>query len=564
MVDTARTQAALQAIFADNTSGAITPQDLRDLVISVAFYEKTAEETAAGITPTDYRYPAGNVKRYGAVGDNSTDDLVAFQNAHDAIDASYAGGEIIVPKGNYYLSSTWGIEKPVKIKGAGCGKGFNYAGTTIRFPTNTDGIRFYNGGDAPSGAGYISDSASIEGCQIHCSTTGTSGRGIYATTRILVKECNIYGFGGVGIEIWGDTVNGNADRWFLQDVLVKMCGSHGFYVHGSDAQVGMALNCMFNDNGGWGIYHAAYYTNIFMGCQMSGNTSGFLYDANSTTYQGAVLIGCYVENATGNNSSCGNGTVMIACPTIGWDARQSYIGNASGAVGFSVPQNGHVTIKSGDGAGSFTEDWRYDTQTGYMTGPTRYCISSATATTYFGDTGLRIETSGTAESSKAIFVNGNGTVGTLRTNGTQTIFYPNSGTSGTHYGDTNLKITTSGTADTSIASFNNANGEVGSIHTSGTATTYNTSSDYRLKENVKPLQSALDVMNKLNPVTFDWKSDGTSYTGFIAHELQDVIPIAVTGEKDGEEMQAVDQSKIVPFLVAAIKELSAKIDKLTL
>jgi hypothetical protein len=116
--------------------------------------------------------------------------------------------------------------------------------------------------------------------------------------------------------------------------------------------------------------------------------------------------------------------------------------------------------------------------------------------------------------------------------------------------------------------FYNGNGNVGNISTSGSATTYNTSSDYRLKENVQPMQDALAVIAQLNPVTYTWKADGSDGQGFIAHELQAVVPDCVTGEKDAvdetgnPQYQGVDTSFLVATLVAAIKELKAEVDSL--
>ena len=109
---------------------------------------------------------------------------------------------------------------------------------------------------------------------------------------------------------------------------------------------------------------------------------------------------------------------------------------------------------------------------------------------------------------------------------------------------------------------------VGSITTNGTSTAFNTSSDYRLKENVQPMTTGLAIICSLKPVTYDWISDNSQGEGFIAHELQAVIPHAVTGEKDAVnedgniKPQGVDYSKIVVHLVAAIQELSAKNDAL--
>jgi len=110
---------------------------------------------------------------------------------------------------------------------------------------------------------------------------------------------------------------------------------------------------------------------------------------------------------------------------------------------------------------------------------------------------------------------------------------------------------------------------VGFISNNGTATTYATSSDYRLKENVAPMQNALDTVARLNPVTYTWKADGSAGQGFIAHELQAVVPDCVTGEKDAvdetgnPQYQGVDTSFLVATLVAAIKEQQAIITALT-
>jgi hypothetical protein len=106
---------------------------------------------------------------------------------------------------------------------------------------------------------------------------------------------------------------------------------------------------------------------------------------------------------------------------------------------------------------------------------------------------------------------------------------------------------------------------VGAITTNGTTTTYATSSDYRLKENVQPMQDALAVIAQLNPVTYTWKADGSDGQGFIAHELQAVVPDCVTGEKDAvdaegnPQYQGVDTSFLVATLVKAVQELTARV-----
>jgi hypothetical protein len=135
----------------------------------------------------------------------------------------------------------------------------------------------------------------------------------------------------------------------------------------------------------------------------------------------------------------------------------------------------------------------------------------------------------------------------------------------------------SGSTSRSTISFcrNTVGNQVGSITTTNTATAYNTSSDYRLKENVLPMTGALAKVTQLKPCTFTWKVDGSTGEGFIAHELQTVIPQAVTGDKDEVEEvkdgegnvidtkpkhQSVDTSFLVATLTSAIQELKGIID----
>jgi hypothetical protein len=119
-----------------------------------------------------------------------------------------------------------------------------------------------------------------------------------------------------------------------------------------------------------------------------------------------------------------------------------------------------------------------------------------------------------------------------------------------------------GTGLTSYYVFINSNGVVGTIRTTGSSTQYNTSSDYRLKEDIKPMVGALDKVVRLNPVTYKWKVDGTDGQGFIAHELAEVVPECVSGEKDAVNEdgsinpQGIDTSNLVATLTAAIQELA--------
>lgn len=103
---------------------------------------------------------------------------------------------------------------------------------------------------------------------------------------------------------------------------------------------------------------------------------------------------------------------------------------------------------------------------------------------------------------------------------------------------------------------------------SASSVSYVTSSDYRLKENIAPMTGALSKVAQLKPVTYTWKTDGSAGQGFIAHELQAVVPDCVVGEKDAVDAdgkpvyQGVDTSFLVATLTAAIQEQQAQIEEL--
>jgi hypothetical protein len=147
----------------------------------------------------------------------------------------------------------------------------------------------------------------------------------------------------------------------------------------------------------------------------------------------------------------------------------------------------------------------------------------------------------------------------------------------TENGGKNLGITHNGSENNLFLRKNNATGVVarfwynatdcGNISISTTSTTYNTTSDYRLKEDFKELVGLNKVL-AIKTYNYKWKNSNERMDGVIAHELQEILPYAVTGEKDEIKEdgtiipQSVDYSKIVPVLVKAIQELEAKVSAL--
>ena len=129
-------------------------------------------------------------------------------------------------------------------------------------------------------------------------------------------------------------------------------------------------------------------------------------------------------------------------------------------------------------------------------------------------------------------------------------------------------VLTDSVGTTSQVAFNNPNGAIGAINTTASSTAYVTSSDYRLKEAILPMVGALDTIAQLKPVTYNWKADGSAGQGFIAHELQAVVPDCVSGEKDAVnedgtiKPQGIDTSFLVATLTSAIQEQQALITTL--
>jgi len=118
-----------------------------------------------------------------------------------------------------------------------------------------------------------------------------------------------------------------------------------------------------------------------------------------------------------------------------------------------------------------------------------------------------------------------------------------------------------------IVTLRYAGSNVGSISYNGSITQYNATSEYRLKENLQEY-NGLEIVKKLNTYNFVWKQSGVKDYGMMAHELQEILPNYVNGEKDAIDengniiAQGVDYSKLVPILIKAIQEQQVQIDLL--
>jgi hypothetical protein len=304
-----------------------------------------------------------------------------------------------------------------------------------------------------------------------------------------------------------------------------------------------ALNANTTGDNTTALGYRALYVNT-TGTQ---NTAvGSLALASNTTGQWNTALGVAALNTSNGSNNTAVGRVSLYFNTSGVNntgvGYQSLYNNSTGS------SNVCIGVSSGS---SLT------------TGSNNTIIGSIAGTAGLSDTviigagsteRLRIDSSGRLLVGTSLSFDNSAFVQATSTSGLSTAFA--------------AKITTSNTA--SVFSCNNSsNSYVGGINVSSTATAFATSSDYRLKENVVAVTDGITRLQQLKPSRFNFIADpDQTVDGFLAHEVQTVVPEAIFGEKDavnenGDPIyQSIDQAKLVPLLTAALQEAIGRIETL--
>ena len=468
-----------------------------------------------------------------------------------------AGGNVGIgtasPTGTLHVAGS-GSTVPIKIDNTG---------------TGGDTWRIWSTNDAASDGGgklgfYNEDTAT------RAMTLDSSGNVGIGTTSPSA-ELSVSNSGVEGYEISPATVIGGTIRQLAfnrsTSAYIPMrvqASEHQFYTSGSEAmRIDASGNVGIGTSSPEGITSGVTSLSISdTGSKTTGDKTGVLaFKTNDSSYTGTYSDGVtgeiysIAESATG----AAYGMAFLTGTISGTDRAERVRIDSSGNVGIGTTSpdisgfSKALTIDSSESgielasSGTIQAMFASNTQ-----GATIHGV---------GSSGIRVFTSASGSTSERMRIDssGNMLVGKTSTGDYVTgiemqpsgavLAYRTSGVAGI-FGRTNNGETVRFTNNSSI---------VGSISTTGSATAYNTSSDARLKD-VTGEARGLEIINALNPVAYNWKSNGQADEGLIAQEVEKIVPNAVS--QNEEEYYQMDYSKLVTHLVAGMKEQQEQIEQL--
>lgn len=514
------------------------------------------------------------IQDFGGVGDGTTDDTTAITNA---ISAAVATKKKLMVAGLFRHTAQITVPAKANLVGTGWTSDAATSGRSLScFIKDFNGIGFlFSGNDA-----------SADGIQFDAITT-TTGDGVQVTgSRVMLRNGASTNHGNDGVRI-GATEAGassiNANCFRIDNWISIGNGRDGINVDHTNTSTSGTYPLGAPD------CNAGLISNVFLGSTGVGNGRDGLRIANSidntlenivaqentgngirftTSARGHKIFGYYCESNTAggllfdsgahSNVALGGHAVIGSQTAVDSDGSNMILAPSS-VAGFNGAFYNFLKVCNPAAAGSADFDAYCDTN--FINA---YRMKATQPSGSRGRWTLQTKANGGALADRIVVDEAGITIPTT--------------TNGVLFNKTAVDTTTpgvnieggavartdhvnSGTGASTVHAFYNANGQVGSISTSASATTYATSSDYRLKQDVTAADQAKAVQAVLSwPLReFAFKAEPQQrQLGFIAHELQAVAPQAVTGEKDGKDMQGVDYSMLIPELVAAVQYLLQK------
>ena len=463
--------------------------------------------------------------------------------------------------------------------------------------TSTTPVLSFNASNCP-----IASGTSISGSYLQFvlqNTSGTAGASTnYVLSNDLGTDSTYYGEFGMNSSVYS---SGTPADFFSINNGIYFSGHDGDITLGSGNGKKLYLAWgtsgqsahVINASGAIGLN-----TNLASGT--GSGTTNFGTAGQVLTSQGSSSTPTWTTTGTGTVTSVAAtvpaflsiaGSPITTSGTLAISYSGTALPVANGGTGLTSLTSGYVPYGNGTGAFSSHSGLQYNGAGSLAVGGSftntvtnGIAINNATAGNY---PGIEIQTAGVTR----FFINATAGASYITSVGTNPmVFYTNGVEAGRFDSSQNFLIgcttnpstsvsgklinssyfqSSSGAATTAYTHFyfTNGNGNVGTIVTSGSLTSYNVSSDRRLKENIVPLKNGLEIVNSLKPSQFNYIADPTVVIdGFIADELQSVLPLAVTGETNAVDengnpvYQGVDSSFLIPHLVAALQELNNKFD----
>lgn len=233
-----------------------------------------------------------NVIDFGAQNDGTGDSIVAFNAAHNALPAN--GGTIIIPIGQYHLSATWTITKPVILVGESApNPRANEQGSWLYFDQGITGISL------PSSLGSDASNSQISNLYVSSKSEGGIrshvGDGIVIGVHgVIIRDCAFANFGRYGILVGDGTSTNNANGTLIEATSCAFNGSDGFHLYATNGGCGVStfINIDCSGNKGWGFWHEGGAKNTFLTAHANSNSLGAFYEAGNST----AWINCYGES----------------------------------------------------------------------------------------------------------------------------------------------------------------------------------------------------------------------------------------------------------------------------